>query len=117
MKRIIKGRTYDTETAIKIGTYALGNDVSNPRYWTATLYRIPQTERFFVYAQGGSESPFANKKGDKPGYGFKLQPYIRAAAFLWAKLHLPIEVVFTHFPDLCENYKFGKDGKPLPVDT
>jgi len=117
MKRRIKGRTYDTETATKIGTYQISCGVSDPRYWTATLYRIPQTERFFLYGQGGSDSPFANTKGDITGYGFKLQPLIRAAAFLWARLHLPQGILYEHFPDLCDNYNFGKNGKPLPVHT
>lgn len=57
MKKIINGRRYDTETAIKIGEHEYSNS-GDFNWYCDELYR-KKTGEFFIYGEGGPMSKYA----------------------------------------------------------
>ena len=45
MKAIIRGRRYDTETAMLVGESWSGGGKSDFRYWEAALYKTPRIDK------------------------------------------------------------------------
>lgn len=62
MKKIIKGKLYDTDTANYIGSneYGMPGDL---RYTTETLYQ-KKTGEFFLHGEGGPMSRYSKSYGD-----------------------------------------------------
>ena len=58
MKRVIDGKTYNTETATEIGSASSGGSRSDFGYWTETLYRSPKGQ-FFIAGEGGPMTQYA----------------------------------------------------------
>ena len=61
MKKVINGRRYDTEGAMRLAGYRYGM----PRdlgYWEETLYR-KRTGEFFLHGEGGPASKYAESIG------------------------------------------------------
>ena len=92
MRTIIKGRSYDTETATLIcevgSTVRLRTDCG---FWTGTLYRTPGG-RYFVVGDGGAYSPFASLMFDgRTGGGEGLRIVDEADARMWAEHELDAE--------------------------
>lgn len=62
MKKIIKGRTYDTETAKLVGY--VENDITNNLFYTyESLYKKRNGE-YFLYAEGGAGTKYAKYLGN-----------------------------------------------------
>ena len=58
MRKIINGTRYDTEKAIKVGTYC--SPGSTRDFWfKETLYETPRSHRFFLAGEGSAMSRFA----------------------------------------------------------
>lgn len=64
MKKVIKGKTYDTKTAKAIAS-AVGGTWGDPRGWSETLYR-KRTGEYFLHGSGGSESSYAEGEAIRP---------------------------------------------------
>lgn len=60
MKKIIKGKVYDTETAKKLGCYENMQDVRNFNHFEEELYR-KKTGEFFLYGHGGPASKYSRR--------------------------------------------------------
>ncbi|MBQ9291475.1 MAG: hypothetical protein IJ210_15310 [Clostridia bacterium] len=60
MKKIIKGKVYDTETAKKLGCYENMQDVRNFNHFEEELYR-KKTGEFFLYGHGGPASKYSQR--------------------------------------------------------
>lgn len=88
MKKIIKGKRYDTETAIECGSdsYSYAGDF---HHWEETLYR-KKTGEFFLYGVGGPASKYAEYHGQGIGYsgGDRIVPFTLEEAQEWAEEHL-----------------------------
>jgi hypothetical protein len=63
MKKIIKGRRYDTEKAEEIAEFNNGLSYSDFRYCSETLYRTKRG-RWFLVGIGGAMSRWAQRHGD-----------------------------------------------------
>ena len=59
MKKIIRKREYDTETATLVKKNAVGN-FGDPAGYEETLYQTPEG-LYFLYVCGGPESPYAEE--------------------------------------------------------
>lgn len=95
MKRIIKNKVFDTETARAVGTVEHGDSGADTRY-SETLYR-KKTGEYFVYGQGGSNTRYAvaDDSGWIPGENIMQLRYEQARE--WAKAELPDEIYRKEF--------------------
>ena len=85
MKKIIKGKLYDTETAKRLGLDGSGDGF---KAWHEELYQ-KRTGEFFLYGQGGPMTKYAQTVGDNSwSGGEKIMPLSLAAAREWAEAHL-----------------------------
>lgn len=87
MKKVIKGKRYDTETAKEVACDSYSN-YRDFAHWTETLYR-KSTGEFFLYGEGGPMSRYAEPVG-QTGWsgGEKIIPLSVEAAKEWAEEHL-----------------------------
>ena len=92
MKKIIKRRIYDTETAKKIGSWNNNLPQEDLNYYTEELFRKKSGE-YFLCGSGGSQSPY----GDWDKGGFAIRPMSCEAAQKWAEEHLPTEKFLKEF--------------------
>lgn len=102
MKKIIDGLRYDTEKAIKIGSYANGFG-SDFRNWAATLYRTPRSGRYFLAGEGGPMTRFARSVSNMTGGGDGLFPMTKEEALAWAKQYLDADAIEKHFGDAIQD--------------
>lgn len=94
MKKIIKGRRYDTETAKKIGSYSVGEGLDHIE---ETMYR-KSTGEFFLYGCGGARTQYAQPI-ETGGWssGERIMPMVYADAQKWAEEHLTADEYETVF--------------------
>lgn len=90
MRKIINGKRYDTNTAVPCGIYTCGSrDVEHS--YSEVLYQ-KRTGEFFLYGEGGSQSPYAKEatinywKG-----GERITPLSEKEAQEWVRKHLTDE--------------------------
>lgn len=85
MKKIIRGRVYDTETAIELGsTYGGAENRSDFNYWEETLYK-KRTGEYFLYCFGGALSQYGEWHGNSGGSGEQIKPLAYDDAKKWAE--------------------------------
>lgn len=99
MKRIIDGRRFDTDTAVKLGEISFGDSRDFGRFEEA-LYRTPRSGAYFLAGSGGPRSHYA--VSDRPGEwrsGSKITPLDKADALAWAERNLPAEQIEAIFAD------------------
>ncbi len=91
MKRIIKGKKYDTETATKLG-YACSNASRNDfSFWEEELYR-KKTGEYFMYAFGGPATGYAELCGNNCWKsGERIYPLTIEKAKEWAERYLDVD--------------------------
>lgn len=63
MKKFVKGKIYDTDTAVKVGYWDNGCAGSDPRNCAETLYR-KKTGEYFLHGSGGPRTKYAKSCGD-----------------------------------------------------
>ena len=91
MRKIIKNRVYDTESAHRVcdpvsptGMY----DVRDFHYFEETLYR-KKTGEYFLHGHGGPLSPYAEPYGQNGSRsGERILPFTPEQAREWAEEHL-----------------------------
>lgn len=111
MKKVIRGRVYDTETAEELGSVTGGAEFTNDfSYWSETLYR-KKTGEFFIHGEGGALSRYAEHKGKTNGWGEKIQPMSYKEAEEWAEKYLDGDEYIQIFGDPEENW----DKKTIAV--
>lgn len=108
MRKIINGKRFDTEKAIKIGSYdniGRGADSwSDFKAWEATLYRTPRSGQYFLSGSGGPMTRFSQSAGQNSWTGGEeLIPLTKESALEWAEQFLAPEVVEQEFGDLIED--------------
>ena len=90
MKKIIRGRRYDTETAKEIGSGSNGSR-RDFGFWEETLYR-KNTGEFFLHGEGGPASRYRESSGQNSwSGGEKIIPLSPEEARQWAEDHLDAE--------------------------
>lgn len=90
MKKIIRGRQYDTDTAQRIGSWDNGLSGTDLEYTDETLYR-KRTGEFFLDGCGGARSRYAEVDGNMMAPGNRIVPMTFDQAREWAEEHLPPE--------------------------
>ena len=89
---------YDTEKAIKVGTYCSPESTSDFTWFEATLYKTPRSRRFFLAGEGGALSRFAQSCGQNTWTGGSdIIPLGYRIALEWAKKHLLEANIEEHF--------------------
>jgi hypothetical protein len=103
MKAIIDGKTYDTETAIRIGDIGSAtNDRRDFNYWIATLYRT-RKGRYFMAGEGNARSPFSRTVGQNEWSGGSgIVALTTEEALACAERDLDADTIAEHFADHVE---------------
>lgn len=101
MKKIIDGRTYDTETAKQVGEpwSPAGFGPSDFEWYEETLYR-KRTGEYFLCGQGGPMSRYAEAYGQS-GWtgGERIMPLTYDEAREWAEQHMDADAYIAAFGD------------------
>lgn len=86
MKKIIKGKVYDTDTARCVGGDGGGDGFSR---WSEDLYQ-KRTGEFFLFGEGGPATKYAEYVDGNNAWsnGSKIIPLDAKAARQWAEEHL-----------------------------
>lgn len=87
MKRIIKGKAYNTETAERSGSWNNGCYTNDFNYCSEDLYR-KRTGEFFLHGAGHAMSIYASHEGDSSGWGEQIIPLTYQEAQKWSEKHL-----------------------------
>ena len=88
MKKIIKGKVYDTETAKKVASWYSSYARNDFHYYEEELYQ-KKTGEFFLYGEGNAASPYSRSCGQNEWCGGeKIVPLTFAEAQEWAEKHL-----------------------------
>ena len=102
MKKIIKGKRYDTDTATTVGEWINEYYPSDFRYECETLYRKRNGE-YFLHGMGGARSRYAKSAGDNTwSGGAKLMPLTYESARAWAEEHLTVTEYEREFGEVSE---------------
>ena len=88
MKKIIKGKVYDTETATELASYSNGGTWRDFSHFEETLYRKRNGE-FFLHGEGGPMTRYAEAQGQNSwSGGARIMPLTYQEAQEWAEKHL-----------------------------
>ena len=103
MKKVIRGRVYDTETAQEIGSTCGGGENSRDfHYWEETLYK-KKTGEYFLHCFGGAMSQYGVWHGNSGGSGEHIKPLSYEEAKDWAEEALDGDDYIAEFGDPEEN--------------
>ena len=96
MRKVIKGKLYDTDTATEVTDYSHGY-VSDFNHFSETLYR-KRTGEYFLYGEGGAMSKYAESCGQNQWMGGeRIMPMSYEDAKLWTEEHADAEVYEAEF--------------------
>lgn len=108
MKKVIRGRLYDTSTAQLIGETSGGSaDRTNFEFWEEGLYK-KKTGEYFLHCEGGALSKYAKHCGSNSGPGERIIPLTFEAAQQWAEKNLSGEHYIEEFGEPIEDYSKQK---------
>lgn len=112
MKKIIRNKLYDTDTATEIGVDCGGGQGPRDfRYWAERLYR-KRTGEYFLHGEGGPLTQYARwLDGNNRSGGEKIIPMTYEAARSWAEEHLSADEYQAEFGPVDE----GGDGVDVHV--
>lgn len=103
MKKVIRGRLYDTETAKEIGcTYGGGENRMDFSHWEETLYK-KRTGEYFLYCFGGAMSKYGVWHGNTGESGTAIKPLSYDEAKAWAEKALDGDEWVAEFGEPEEN--------------
>ncbi len=96
MKKVIGGKSYDTEKAQLLHNYSYGNP-GDFDYWQESLY-VTSKGAFLVLGEGGARSKYAKRVGQNSwGGGEDIKPVSKVEALRWLEEHDGAEVILEHF--------------------
>jgi len=98
MKRIIKGKVYNTKTAQKLTSYWNELSPTDFNHLTETLYR-KKTGEYFLHGEGGAMTRYSEARGDMRGGGEGIVPLTYAEAQEWAERHMTSDAYVAEFGD------------------
>ena len=87
MKKIINGKTYNTETAQKVGYWYNSYSYVDFNYCEETLYQ-KRTGEFFLHGVSGANGAYAKSVGNARCSGANIVPLTESKAKKWAETHL-----------------------------
>lgn len=101
MMKIIKGKKYDTETALKVAEWDNGLGRSDHHAIYETLYK-KRTGEFFLFGEGGGLTGYSEAVGNAFTWGEKIIPLTLDTAKEWVEAHLDgkkYEDIFSNVSD------------------
>ena len=103
MKKIIKSKLYDTETAKLVGEWGNGISQSDFRYCEENLY-LKKTGEFFLHGKGGAMSKYCeiSADGNERSWGEKIVPLTVDEAKEWAEEKLDADECQEIFGEISE---------------
>lgn len=102
MRKIINGRTYNTETSKKIGEWWNGLATNDFSHCYEVLYKNTRGA-YFIHGEGGAMSKYAISTGTNSwSGGEKITPLTSAEATEWAEKHLSAEEYEAEFGEVEE---------------
>ena len=96
MKKIVDGKTYNTETATELGVWGNDYGTTDFRWCDETLYRTKKGA-YFLFGEGGAMSRYAGRYGDMWGDGEELIPLEEKEAKEWAERKLDADEYIAAF--------------------
>lgn len=109
MKKIIKGKVYDTDTAQEMGSWSNGGGWRDFHHVEETLYR-KKTGEFFLHGEGGPATRYAVACGQNSWTGgSRIMPLAYREAKKWAEEHLDADDYEAIFGEVTE------DGSKIQV--
>lgn len=102
MKKIIKNKVYDTDTAQKLSEWDNGHYTSDFQYCAEALYR-KRTGEYFLHGEGHAMSKYASHSGNNSGWGEKIIPLSYEEAQKWAENHLDADDYISIFAESVED--------------
>jgi hypothetical protein len=96
MRKVINGRTYNTETSKRIGAWDNGHYTNDFEYCSEDLYRNTKGA-YFLHGEGGALSKYATRSGNGSGWGEEIIPMTAQEAQEWAEERLDGEAVEAAF--------------------
>ena len=102
MRRIIKGKLYNTETAKAVGDWWNGCGRNDFHFCEETLYK-KTTGEFFIHGRGGAASPYTKAIGQNCWCGDSaIVPLTLDEAKAWAEKHLDADEYIEIFGEVEE---------------
>ena len=116
MKKIIRGRQYDTEKAKLIGSWDNGRGYNDFDFVTESLYQ-KRTGEYFIAGSGGAASKYAQIDGNMMAAGSRIVPLNFDEAKSWAESHLSADAYEPAFgtPDEGDETRYFNCGLPAPI--
>ena len=102
MKRIINGKTYNTDTANYIDDYSNGLGNRDFNNINEELY-ITDNGVFFLSGSGGPMTKYSHPVGNMTSGGSDIFPLSKIEALSWMECHGKIEDIEEYFSDLVED--------------
>ena len=100
MKKIIKGKLYDTDTASRVYSDIRGNGFDRIE---ETLYR-KRTGEYFIHGEGGARTRYAEQDGTGAYmWGESVVPLTLKAAQEWAEEHMSADAYQAEFGPASED--------------
>jgi hypothetical protein len=97
MRKIIDGKTYNSETADKIGEWDNGLGVSDFRHCAEGLYKTKKGA-FFIQGKGGAMSSWSESNGNTTWGSSGIRAVTEESALSWCENHdIDVDVVEKHF--------------------
>lgn len=101
MKRTINRKTYDTDTATRLGAWSAGVPVSDFAHYEEALFRTAKGNHF-LHGFGGPMSPYAEHFGNESRSGAAIRPLTPEEALAWCEERELQEVIEKHFSGMVE---------------
>jgi hypothetical protein len=87
MRRVIKGKLYDTDKAKRVHEWESTYDVTDFKWYEETLYR-KRTGEYFIYGYGGPMTSYAKRLNDSQWQGGEaIVPLTYEEARTWMEEH------------------------------
>ena len=103
MKKIIKGRKYDTATAREVGTYSNAGGWRDFSHFEETLF-CKRTGEYFLFGEGGPMTKYRESTGQNQwSGGSKIVPMDYDDAQEWAEKNLTAEAYEAEFGEVEED--------------
>jgi len=101
MKKIVDGKTYNTDTAELMESYQYG--YTNDFGWFREYLYVTSKGNHFLYGKGGPLSHYAEHYDNSSMGGEDIVPLTREEAFDWAQRYNLVEVIGKTFSDMCQD--------------
>ena len=96
MRRIINGKMYNTESALKVASFFEGDSVSDLEHFGGELYR-KKTGEWFLYIYGGPMSRYVEPYCSEINGISKIIPYTEKEAKKWLEANDFVDEYIKYF--------------------